>query len=309
MLNVPRLRILLELHRRGSLAQVAESMNYSPSAVSQQLSALERETGVQLLEHVGRGVRLTDHALGLVTHAEAVIARLEEAEAELAATQPELRGTLRVASFQTVVVEIAPMVLTLLAQRHPHLQVEVSLRTVDAAYAGLLSHGFDVILGEEFPGLPEPVRDGVDRFDLARDAFRLAVPASGPWARQPVSLGELADVPWALDPADSTAGMWSRTVCRRAGFEPQIRFEGPDPLMHAHLVRSGHTAAFLPDLIVANHARGIELFALPDDPHRMLYTAARSGRAGHPAIRAFRTALGQAAADRGDLIPESAVTW
>ncbi len=85
MLDVRRLRLLLELHARGTLAAVAEALHQSPSSVSQQLSQLEREVGVELLRKVGRGVQLTPQAAILVEHAEAVVRRLEQAETDLAA--------------------------------------------------------------------------------------------------------------------------------------------------------------------------------------------------------------------------------
>ncbi|GAB89770.1 LysR family transcriptional regulator [Gordonia rhizosphera] len=298
MLNVTRLRILRELHLRGTLAQVAQALSYTPSAISQQLSILERETGVQLLEHVGRRVRLTDDALTLVTHTEIVLAQLEQAEAELAAAQPTVRGTLRLASFQTAVLEIFPAVLTLMEQKHPALQVEITMREVNAAYGGLLSSQFDVILGEEYPGLPDPVRDGTERTDLVTDPLYLATPAHGPLGGAPRNIAELASTHWALDPPGSAAGDWARTVCRNAGFEPQVRFEGPDPLLHAHLVRTGHAAAFVPALIAGDHLDGTQLAGLPGDPHRILYTAVRAGRAGHPAVRALREALAHTVAER-----------
>src|SRR5687767_11232013 len=100
MLDVRRLRLLRELHARGTIAAVADALQYTPSAVSQQLAVLEREAGVPLLERVGRGVRLTDAGRRLVEHADAVLARLEAAEAELA-EGTEVRGRVRVASFQT----------------------------------------------------------------------------------------------------------------------------------------------------------------------------------------------------------------
>lgn len=295
MLNLPRLRMLRELHRCGTLAQVAQELSYTPSAVSQQLSLLERETGVQLLEPVGRGVRLTDDALALVAHTEIVLAQLEQAEAELAAAQPDIRGKLRVASFQTAVLTIAPTALTLLAERHPALQVEITQREVARAYSGLLSHEYDVILGEEYPGLPEPIRDGIDRFNLLSDPLRLALPLEGPLAKRPETLADLAHAPWALEPVETPTGAWARAMCRAAGFEPQLRFESPDPLLHAHLVRTGHAVAFIPVLIAAQHLEGTQLIGLPGNPQRMLYTAVRSGRTNHPAIRALRTALAEAA--------------
>ncbi|GAA4782634.1 LysR family transcriptional regulator [Microbacterium gilvum] len=296
MLNVPRLRLLSELGRRGTIVETARALAFTPSAVSQQLAQLERETGVALLERTGRTVRLTGDARALVAHAEAAFARLEEAEAELAAGQRVLRGRLHVASFQSVVLALAPAALDLLADRHPELSVDITQRDHGPAYDGLLSHEFDLILGEEYPGIPERVLDGVDRADLLADPLCLVIPPGGVIGTRPRRLRDLAETPWALDPDDTPTGLWGRSVCRRAGFEPRVRFESPDPLLHAHLVRTGHAVAFIPALLASPHLDGLPLASLPGGPHRMLYTAVRSGRAGHPAVRAFRTALADALA-------------
>src|SRR5919199_6380734 len=100
VLELRRLRLLRELHARGTIAAAADALSYTPSAVSQQLALLEREAGVPLLEKVGRGVRLTDAAHRLADHTESVLARLEQAEAELAAASGAVRGRVRVAAFQ-----------------------------------------------------------------------------------------------------------------------------------------------------------------------------------------------------------------
>jgi len=294
MLNLARLHVLSELSRRGTIAATARALSYTPSAVSQQLAQLERETGVALLERIGRGVRLTGDAEALVVHADAAIARLESAEADLAASQSTLRGTLRVASFQSVVVAIAPGALDRMAEQNPALRVDITQREHDQAYDGLLSHEFDLILGEQYPGVPERVRGGIDRSDLLMDPLCLAIPAVGPLAGRPRRLSDLADAPWVMDPDDTPTGRWARAVCRRAGFEPVVKVESPDLLLHAHLVRTGHAVAFIPALISSPHLDGLTLVSLPDNPHRVLYTAARSGRASHPAVRAFRAALADA---------------
>lgn len=120
MLNLNRLRMLSELSRLGTLAKVAESLAYSPSAISQQLGVLEKETGVQLLETVGRGVKLTPAALVLVAHTDAVLARLEEAESELATFRGGL--TLRLATFQSAVIGMAPRATDLACRKLPSHQ-------------------------------------------------------------------------------------------------------------------------------------------------------------------------------------------
>ncbi|MGW4565424.1 LysR substrate-binding domain-containing protein [Streptomyces sp. NPDC004561] len=283
---------------------------------------MEREAGVPLLERAGRSVRLTDAARILVEHTEAVLERLERAESELARQGQEIRGTVRVASFQSVLLEIAPRALTSLAARHPHLRVELIHRDVEDAHASLLSHDFDLVLGEELPGSPQPRVDGVDREDFLDDPIRLAVPSASPVSpcadtplrraaraepdrtprKQPGThmstprrLADLAHADWALEQRWSKMGAWSRLVCRTAGFEPRPRCEAPDPLLHLHLVRTGHAVAFVCGLMGAEYLSGIDLLDLPDSPCRRLYTEIRAGREGHPALVAVRAAVAEAA--------------
>ncbi|HTJ66431.1 MAG TPA: LysR substrate-binding domain-containing protein [Actinospica sp.] len=300
MLDVHRLRLLRELDRRGTLKAVAEALAYSPSAISQQLGQLEAETGVTLLEPAGRGVRLTAQARILVAHTEVILERLELAEADLRASLTEVGGTLRVASFQSVLLALVPEALTLLADQHPGLRVEITHAEAGPAFAGLLAHEFDVVLGEEYPGLPQPQVEGVHTQLLALDELLLASPTHGPHARggaddAPVRLLELADAPWALDPADIPAGHWARTLCRAAGFEPDIRFASPDLLLQIHLVETGHAVALLPGLLLDTDGdHDMRVSRLPGRPHRRLMTGVRAGAARHPAVRAFRGALKQA---------------
>ena len=291
MLDVHRLRLLRELQRRGTLAEVARALSYSPSAISQQLSQLETETGVRLLERVGRGVRLTEQARILVRHTDAVLERLELAEAELAASLTEISGTLRVASFQSVLLTLIPTALTRLADRHPDLRVEMTQRQPDHAFAGLLTHDFDVVLGEEYAGEPGVLVPGVDEEDLLLDEIRLALPRHGRWSDPDTAITDLAGAPWVLDPVDSPPGRWARALCRAAGFESDVRFDSPDYLLHVHLVETGHAIALLPDLLWTDRDADLQLVHLPGRPTRRLFTGVRRGATGHPAVRAFRASL------------------
>src|ERR671921_2523607 len=107
MLELRRLRLLYELHERGTIAAVADALQFTPSAVSQQLAILEREAGVALLQRAGRGVRLTDAALVLVDHADALLERAALAEADLAAAAGTVSGRGRIAGFQSVMPRLA----------------------------------------------------------------------------------------------------------------------------------------------------------------------------------------------------------
>ena len=294
MLNLHRLFLLHELRRLGTMTAVATAHSMSPSAVSQQLSQLERETKVSLFQQLGRRVVLTDSGVQLSRRAEEMLALLETAEAELALAQGEASGMLRVASFQTPMIALAPAAVGVLAEQHPDLHVEMAQQEVDAAYDGLLAHRFDVILGEDYPGGQQVVRRGTDREALLQDPLLLVLPDAGPWSGVR-RLAELAEAPWALDPSSTRTGIWSRTYLREAGIEPRVRFTTPDPLLQVHLVRTGHAVAFLPDLIAAEHLGGTRVLRLPGGPRRSLYTAARAGAAGHPSLLAFRAALLEAA--------------
>src|SRR3954452_2619057 len=148
MLDVRRLRLLRELAARRTVTAVAEALSYTPSAVSQQLAALERDAGVQLLERVGRGVQLTDAGRRLVVHADAVIAQLEAAEADLARVSGRVAGRVRLASFQTAAHALVIPALEPLEQRHPDLQCEIVQAEAEDALPGLRLGDVDMVLAE-----------------------------------------------------------------------------------------------------------------------------------------------------------------
>src|ERR687891_1806430 len=125
MLELRRLRLLTELSRRGTIAAVPDALQFTASAVSQQLAMLEREAGVPLLERAGRGVRLTDAALVLVEHAEALLERAELAEADLAAAAGTVTGRGRIAGFQSVMLHLAMPAMKALARDAPRLRCEL----------------------------------------------------------------------------------------------------------------------------------------------------------------------------------------
>src|ERR687884_857877 len=125
MLDLRRLRLLHELHERRTIAAVADALRFTPSAVSQQLALLEREAGVRLLERAGRGVRLTDAALVLADHAEALLERAARAEADLAAASGTVAGRARIAGFESVALRLALPAMQALARDAPRLRCEL----------------------------------------------------------------------------------------------------------------------------------------------------------------------------------------
>jgi DNA-binding transcriptional LysR family regulator len=287
MLDLRRLRLLRELARRGTIAAVAEALSYSPSAVSQQLATLEKEAGVRLLEPTGRRVRLTPQADLLVAHADVLLADMERAEAALAQSLNQTAGTLRVASFQTAVLALIPPTLSRLARQHPALRVEVTELEPEAALPALAAGGFDLVLGEEYPGFPLPRPRETERQDLLTDELRLITPAG--WSEK--SLPSLASRPFVLEPVGTTARQWATAACRQAGFEPDACYTTTDLQIHLRLVESGLAAALLPDLSGATARPGVTAYRLHGRPSRQIFSTVRSGAARHPRVQAFTTAL------------------
>ncbi|MGW8375101.1 LysR substrate-binding domain-containing protein [Streptomyces sp. ODS28] len=296
MYDLHRLRLLRELKHRGTLAAVASALSYSPSSVSQQLSQLESEAGVPLLEPVGRRVRLTTQAEILVAHTEAVLERLEQAEADIATSLTELTGTLRLASFQTAALTLVPPALTLLRELHPGLRVHMTQLPPETALPALQARDFDLVLAEEYPDNPNPRPSGTEQEDLLDDPLHLAVPDTAAARRggPTAVLRGLAEHPWALEPEGTAARHWAMTLCRTAGFEPDVRFETTDLLLQLRLVEQGHAAALLPDLVWNGRPPAVTLHPLPRGHRaRRIFTAVRRGHGDHAAIRAMRAALAQ----------------
>ena len=217
MLDVRRLRLLVELSQRGTLAAVADALSYSPSSVSQQLNQLEKEAGVPLLEQVGRRVQLTPQAQLLVGHARAVLDRLEEAEADVARSLTAVGGTVRIAVFQSAAHAMVPQALTLLRTEHPALRVEVTEREPDAGLFEVSARDFDLVIAEQYPGHTRAHRDDLDRVHLASDAIRLALPPHPSSARERDSFTRGRESA-ASNPADTSASPTHRTdnACRNA---------------------------------------------------------------------------------------------
>src|SRR5436190_2454873 len=139
MLDVRRLRVLREVANRGSFSAAAEALSFTQSAVSQQVAALEREAGAKLLDRGPRGVRLTDAGRALVEHADTILARIEDAEQELAAIAGLRGGRLRLATFQSAGSTIVPVALGEFHRRYPDVELTVTLEQQDAR--GTLASG------------------------------------------------------------------------------------------------------------------------------------------------------------------------
>ena len=284
-----RLRMLRELELRGTINQVAASLGYSPSGVSQHLSQLEREVGVALLEPDGRRVRLTAQGHVLARHADQVMELEERVRSQLGATGPG-QDILRIATIASATRGLIPRALDILEQHADRFRVELFVVPPEHGLTELESRRYDLVIAEQYPGHTRERRDGVDYRHLGYDAMKVALPPGS--AAQ--SLRDLRQSAWVLEPPGSAARHWAVEQCRAAGFEPAVRYEATDLGTHIALIASGHAAGILPDTIWAGHPPSAVLINLPTPLRRELFTAVRASAAASPGIRAVRAALTRA---------------
>ncbi|MEV4598439.1 LysR substrate-binding domain-containing protein [Amycolatopsis sp. NPDC049253] len=288
MLDVRRLRLLAELAHRGTIAAVAQAFAFTPSAVSQQLSALEREAGLPLLERTGRTVTLTPAGHTLVRHAEAVLAQLERARAELVSARAGVAGPVRIGTFPSAGRTLLSAALVELARAHPTLEPHlVELDPADVADA-LRTGNLDVALVHEYDFAPAA---GEATTPLWTEAMYLA--QGSPPAHRNEALEHHRDSPWiAATPGTMCRRMTDR-ACAAAGFEPRVRHQVDDFATVLALVAAGQGVALVPELGLVDRPDGVHLTRL--GLSRRTRLAHRAGAEDHPAVRAVAEAFGLAA--------------
>src|SRR5918997_6074260 len=301
MLDLRRLRLLRELHERGTIASVADALQFTPSAVSQQLAVLEREAGVRLLERAGRGVRLTAAGLVLVEHAGALLERAALAEADLAAAAGTVTGRVRIAGFQSVTLRIALPAMDTLRREAPRLRCEVVEAEPEQALPALALGDVDLVLGDEWRHHPLRLPDGVERHDLLHDPVQLVLPAAPPAARRhpdAVPLAELREEAWATGhPAMGWEEVTQRTCRELGGFDPDIRHRLNDATVSLALVARGLAVTLLPDLPLPDDHPGIARRSIAEGQvDRAIFAATRAADAARPSTQALLAAVRSATA-------------
>jgi DNA-binding transcriptional LysR family regulator len=280
---------------------VADALQFTPSAVSQQLAMLEREAGLPLLERVGRGVRLTDAALLLVEHAQALLERTAVAEADLAAAAGTVAGRARIAGFQSVLLGVALPAIEALARDAPRLRCEVFETEPEQALPGLALGDLDLVLGDEWQHQPVRFPDGIERHDLFRDEVHVLLPADHPAARRhpdAVPIAELANEAWASAHAGLAWEELTQRTCRDlGGFNPDIRHRTNDATVSLALVARGLAVTLLPTLPLPEEHPGIAVRMIAERPvFRQIFAATRAADAARPSTRALLAAVRDAVA-------------
>jgi len=330
MLDVRKMYLLRELARLGTIAAVARAQFCTPSAVSQQLSALEREAGVRLIRRSGRRVELTAAGTDLARRTEPVLELLEEAAAALAASRTDLAGELRIGAFQTAVRTLLPAALVALGTEHPRLELRVTeldpAQVPEALRAGVLDialvHEYDYVPAAPDPALrTEPLLD--ERMFLASAAGATREPAAGA-TREPTAggageptaggagepivaknggaaafvgsqaLAAARGEPWIVASPGTLCHLMAVRLCEEAGFAPRIRHYADDFAAVLTLVAAGQGVALVPELALAERPDGVTLTPLP--ARRRTLIACRAAACDHPAVTAGTAAIQAAAA-------------
>jgi DNA-binding transcriptional LysR family regulator len=294
MLDPRRLRLLSELARRGTIAEVARVVGYTPSAISQSLLQLEREAGVPLLERDGRRVRLTPAARGLVARTDRVLAELDAAEAELAADYGTVRGSVTIGAFPSAAAGLVVPAVADLRERHPELACPVVEHEPEDGIPLLRSGDLDVLVSESYEGVPAVPTGGLESHPLLSEPLLLMLPARSR-ASEPVPLESLADARWIAGLAGTQFAAALEDACRKAGFTPRIVHRADDARLLETLVQAGLGVGLLPALARTGSEAVRFADATPAPPRRQVSALVRSGAARRPSLAAVLDALvGQA---------------
>ncbi len=299
MLDLGRLRVLRELKLRGTLGAVAESLGYTPSAVSQQLAQLQKDVGVPVVERAGRRLRLTTAGEVLAEHAETLLAQAKQAEEATVAASGRVAGVVRLVGFQTALLHVLAPALPQLAQKYPELVVDVLDEEFHRVLQALVLQEIDVVLTDEYSHLPRPRRPELTSEVLVTEMMRVALPEGHRLALDgaPVRMADLADSPWVTGHVGTNhADLLERTCVELGGFQPDVRYRSNDLLIIFAMVASGGAVCLIPDLALAEREEGIVVRDVADAPvDRRMVMWTRVGAEVRPSVRAVLEELRESA--------------
>jgi DNA-binding transcriptional LysR family regulator len=296
MLDVKRMKVLREVAAERSFSAAAQKLGYTQSAVSQQIAALEREAGSTLIERNPRGIRLTDAGEALVRHADKILARLAEAEAELEAIAGLRGGRLRLGSFPTAGATLMPRAIAEFSKRHPAVELSLAEAEPDESLPRLKGGELDLILIDDSP-LAED--DEVDFAHLLDDPLHLALPADHALvSRRRLRFQDLAAEPWIQGTQVCACQRQLQNACANAGFEPRVAYESDDFQVVQGLVAAGVGVALIPGLALVSERSDVVIRSIGTKPPvRRILAATLANDYRSPAVVEMLEILETIAAD------------
>ena len=223
-------------------------LHYTASAVSQQIAALERETGLQLIVRLPRGVRLTDAGKVLAEHGGAIERHVSQARHDVDAIRTLGAGRLRIGAFPSVGAALVPRLVSVFRREHPLVDVRLAIQEPQRSLDGLRSGRLDVALVFTYPFAADPDFTGLVAEVLLEDEVYVAAPAAHEPAADPaLDAGDLVEASWIAS-SDPGCALMLGHVAAQAGFEPRIVFESDDYMTIGRLVAGGLGVALVPRL-------------------------------------------------------------
>ena len=296
MLDPRRLVVLREFVAQGTIARAADALSFTPSAVSQQLSQLQRESGVALFRRAGRRLELTDAGRTLAVRADELLARLEEVEAELARPAGDMRG--RFGSRRLDRRARARVAGDRPAHRNASGPAD-GARGVEARRSlPLAARGaVELAIAEEYEHAPRPHVAGLERAYLEPDEMVLALPAATRGSKRPGAFAAVRDLAWATGHAGTAYSDMVTRICRAVGgFEPDVRYRVSDMDLLLGLVAGERTAALVPMLGRPDREPGVAVRRIAEGNfRRALFVAMRTSDRARRAAAAAVAAIEQAA--------------
>lgn len=294
MLDVRRMQILRAVVTSGSVTAAATQLGYTPSAISQQVTVLERETGTALLERVGRGVRPTAAGRLLTEHAGIIGQQVAEAERALADLRAGRTGRLAVRYFSSVGPTLLAPALARFRREHPGVRIDLRLAETEDPLPELARGEADVALLVGTGGAP---RAGIHLRHLLDDPYRAVLPADHPLAaRRVIELADLAGEPWIGSEPPGPCLDVMLDACAAAGFTPNIVARSEDYPTAQGFVAAGLGIALVPHLGLAGRRPGVAVRPVRGpEPVRTIHAATREAGLTRRALRTLLDALEHAA--------------
>ena len=294
MLDVTRLRVIDALARLGSVTAAAKELHYTQPTVSHHLARLEAETGAQLLQRAGRGIRLTPAGQLLASRAAEILGRIDAADAELSAHVGLSAGRVRVASFSSVIGSLIPRAVAALTDRHPGLQIGLTSAQPPESLELLRTGKIDIAIVFRYDDT-EPEPQGVRLHHLLDDPLYLLSTRPGQ------TLSAMHDATWIAGCERCRVHLLS--MCADHGFEPRIGYTTEDMVVMQALVAAGLGVTTSPGLALRAHcAEGVVASELPGS-RQHIYAATYGDPPDPPATTALLAALTEAAATIGGASP------
>jgi DNA-binding transcriptional LysR family regulator len=304
-LDPRRLTVLAAIARTGGVLAAADALHVTPSAVSQQLARLERETGLTLVVRGGRRLELTPAGEALAEHGRRIVEELAAAADAVSELTDSVTGTVTLSSFVTAIATLVAPALRALQATHP--AITVRLVPDESALDRLRAGTIDLVMVEVAGGSGRPPARGLRDVVLLDDPYLLVLPAD--WAlprgeRRSTRLRGALELPWVVGPPGTATRSVLDRLGRDAGASPRIAHEaGEFPAVFA-LVRAGLGVSIAPRLALrAGTTAGLRALDLPGLGARHVLVRHRAGR-GEP-TRAARVVLDALVARAAELTTPS----